>query len=75
MIYDPMLIDEITSKETEVSCGYDCFWELGNDNTIIQKQIRGNHIAIVKNGRAGHRVAVRDSKPKLRIKLIMEAKK
>ena len=70
MIYDPVLIDEITSKEKrEVSCGYDCFWELGNDDTIIQKQIRGNHIAIVKNGRAGHRVAVRDSKPELKNKI------
>lgn len=70
MIYDPVLIDEITSKEKrEVSCGYDCFWELGNDDTILQKQIRGNHIAIVKNGRAGHRVAVRDSKPELKNKI------
>ena len=64
MIYDPVLIDEITSKEKrEVSCGYDCFWELGNDDTILQKQIRGNHIAIVKNGRA------RDSKPELKNKI------
>lgn len=76
MIYDPMLIDEITSKEKrEVSCGYDCFWELGNDNTIIQKQIRGNHIAIVKNGRAGHRVAVRDSKPVIKNKINNGGKK
>lgn len=76
MIYDPMLIDEITSKEKrEVSCGYDCFWELGNDNTIIQKQIRGNHIAIVKNGRAGHRVAVRDSKPEIKNKVNKGGKK
>ncbi|WP_289146710.1 DUF2213 domain-containing protein [uncultured Megamonas sp.] len=76
MIYDPMLIDEITSKEKrEVSCGYDCFWELGNDNTIIQKQIRGNHIAIVKNGRAGHRVAVRDSKPEIKNKVNNGGKK
>lgn len=76
MIYDPILIDEITSKEKrEVSCGYDCFWELGNDNTIIQKQIRGNHIAIVKNGRAGHRVAVRDSKPEIKNKVNNGGKK
>lgn len=76
MIYDPMLIDEITSKEKrEVSCGYACFWELGNDNTIIQKQIRGNHIAIVKNGRAGHRVAVRDSKPEIKNKVNNGGKK
>lgn len=76
MIYDPMLIDEIASKEKrEVSCGYDCFWELGNDNTIIQKQIRGNHIAIVKNGRAGHRVAVRDSKPEIKNKVNNGGKK
>ena len=38
-------------------------------DTILQKQIRGNHIAIVKNGRAGHRVAVRDSKPELKNKI------
>lgn len=76
MIYDPMLIDEIISKEKrEVSCGYDCFWGLGNDNTIIQKQIRGNHIAIVKNGRAGHRVAVRDSKPEIKNKVNNGGKK
>lgn len=76
MIYDPVLIDEITSKEKrEVSCGYDCFWELGNDDTILQKQIRGNHIAIVKNGRAGHRVAVRDSKPELKNKINNGGKK
>ena len=76
MIYDPMLIDGIISKEKrEVSCGYDCFWELGNDNTIIQKQIRGNHIAIVKNGRAGHRVAVRDSKPEIKNKVNNGGKK
>ena len=76
MIYDPMLIDEITSKEKrEVSCGYDCFWEFLNDNTIIQKQIRGNHIAIVKNGRAGHRVAVRDSKPEIKNKVNNGGKK
>jgi hypothetical protein len=70
MIYDPMLIDEITSKEKR-----EVFWELGNDNTIIQKQIRGNHIAIVKNGRAGHRVAVRDSKPEIKNKVNKGGKK
>lgn len=64
-----------SKEKREVSCGYDCFWELGNDNTIIQKQIRGNHIAIVKNGRAGHRVAVRDSKPEIKNKVNNGGKK
>lgn len=64
MIYDPVLIDEILNKsKREISCGYDCFWEQGNGDTMIQRKIRGNHIAVVENGRAGHKVAVRDNKP------------
>ena len=64
MVYDPVLIDEILNKsKREISCGYDCFWEQGNGDTMIQRKIRGNHIAVVENGRAGHKVAVRDNKP------------
>jgi hypothetical protein len=62
MVYDQSLISEIQSGKREVSCGYDCVYEAMDDGTYHQKQICGNHVAVVKNGRAGIRVAIKDSK-------------
>jgi hypothetical protein len=69
VIYDQKLIDEIQEGKREVSCGYDCIYEpLDRDGpdpdeqTYHQKQICGNHVAVVKSGRAGDRVAIKDSK-------------
>lgn len=33
------------------------------DGKYYQRQIRGNHIALVEQGRAGHHVCIKDSKP------------
>ena len=57
------LIDQIMSGKREVSCGYHCNYEEGPDGKIYQRAIRGNHVAVVDNGRAGTRVAIRDSAP------------
>lgn len=57
------LIDQILSGKREVSCGYHCNYEEGPDGKIYQRAIRGNHVAVVDNGRAGNRVAIRDSAP------------
>ncbi len=57
------LIDQITSGKREISCGYHCNYEEGPDGKIYQRAIRGNHVAVVENGRAGNRVAIRDSAP------------
>lgn len=62
--YDQNLINEIQEGKREVSCGYDCLYEAMEDGTYQQRQICGNHVAVVKNGRAGDRVAIKDSKPK-----------
>lgn len=64
LIYDSNLISEIESGKREVSCGYDCKYELGKDGVYQQTNIIGNHVAVVKNGRAGHLAAIRDEKPK-----------
>lgn len=62
IIKDPQLIDEIESgRKKEISCGYDCIYEEDGNGNFIQRQIRGNHVAIVENGRAGSRVAVKDN--------------
>lgn len=67
-IDDVGLISEIKNDlKREVSCGYDCLWvPYGNknDSKYEQKEIRGNHVAIVQSGRAGPRVAIQDQKPK-----------
>jgi hypothetical protein len=66
MVYDQSLINEIQSGKREVSCGYDCVYEAMDDGNYHQKQICGNHVAVVKNGRAGIRVAIKDSKIELK---------
>ncbi|MFC8686327.1 DUF2213 domain-containing protein [Brevibacillus porteri] len=64
VVYDQSLISEIQEGKREVSCGYECTYEAMSDGTYQQKEIRGNHVAVVKNGRAGDRVAIQDSKNK-----------
>jgi hypothetical protein len=62
VVHDQSLINEIQDGKREVSCGYDCVYEPMDDGTYQQKQICGNHVAVVENGRAGDRVAIHDSK-------------
>jgi len=61
-ITDPNLITIVEQGlKREVSCGYDCIYEQISDTKFEQKQIRGNHVAVVNSGRAGSRVAIKDS--------------
>lgn len=62
IIYDDDLIRKIEDGKRDISCGYDCLWEPKDDVTYIQREIRGNHVAVVDRGRAGHKVSIRDSK-------------
>lgn len=61
-ITDQDLIDEIRNGKRQVSAGY--YAEDKEDETgrICQTKIRGNHVAVVDEGRAGHTVAIRDQK-------------
>lgn len=63
IIYDQHLIDLILEQgKREISCGYT--YELCYENgQYIQRQIRGNHVAVVDAGRAGHRVCIKDHEP------------
>jgi len=65
-VKDAGLISSIQNNlMREVSCGYDCSWNKieGEEDKYEQKNIIGNHLAIVENGRGGSRVAIQDSKP------------
>lgn len=62
IIYDATLISEIESGKREISAGYLCDYR-ECDGGLEQCNIVCNHIAVVYNGRAGNRVAIRDEKP------------
>ena len=62
-VNDPYTIKEIMEKgKREISCGYDCDYDISEDGKIYQVNIRGNHIALVDEGRAGHSVRIKDKK-------------
>jgi hypothetical protein len=56
----------IDSGKKELSIGYRCLYDIvsrvynGVKYDAIQRQIRGNHVALVEEGRSGHDVAVLD---------------
>ena len=75
IITDPHLIDLILEDgKREISCGYT--YELCEENgQYIQRKIRGNHVAVVDAGRAGHRVSIKDHKTTISERSIPKMKK
>lgn len=63
-IHDRELIDAVQGGKREISCGYECDYSPNGDGTYSQKNIRGNHVAVVDRGRAGKRAAILDSEIK-----------
>ena len=62
IIKDASLISDIKNGVVrEVSCGYNCVYQPLPDGRYRQTEIRGNHVAVVPRGRAGHEVAIKDS--------------
>lgn len=66
VIYDKRLIEDIQDGKREVSCGYDCVYRENGNETYSQTEICGNHVAVVEAGRAGNRVAIKDSSEKMK---------
>lgn len=60
IIYDAVLISEIEAGKREISAGYYCEYKPFKEG-LEQTNIVCNHIAVVANGRAGARVAIKDS--------------
>ncbi len=60
---------QIDAGKIELSPGYDCWYEFtpgvyeGEAYDAIQRDIRGNHLALVDDGRTGPDVAMQDRKP------------
>lgn len=65
-VFSSSMADAIQAGKRELSCGYRCDWDFtpgtwqGIQYDAIQRKIRGNHLALVKQGRMGPDVAVLD---------------
>lgn len=60
-VHDAATIQAIRDGKREISCGYRCEFEENGDGTMTQREIRGNHVALVASGRAGDKAAIMDS--------------
>lgn len=59
-INDTSLINDVKNNiKREISCGYLCDY-VPDGEDFKQTKIRGNHIAVVPRGRAGHMVSIKD---------------
>ena len=59
-IHDAELIKAIKNGKRQISCGYECEY-IEKDGQIYQTNIRGNHVAVVDEGRAGVKASIMDS--------------
>lgn len=62
LITDEAAITRVRAGLREVSCGYDADYEQTAPGVGYQRNIVGNHVALVERGRAGPRCAIRDNK-------------
>ena len=53
LVTDAGAIEDIENGKTELSCGYDCDIEKDKNGKYKQVNIRGNHVALCEQGRAG----------------------
>jgi len=60
IIKDETGIQAINDGLRQVSCGYNAEYDETSPGRALQYQIRGNHIALVPNGRAGIRCSIGD---------------
>jgi hypothetical protein len=65
LVTDAKAVSDLEAGKTQLSCGYDCELEFtpgewqGQHYDAVQRGIRGNHVAIVDQGRMGPSVGVR----------------
>lgn len=63
LVTDSRAINLVRAGLREVSCGYDADYEQVMPGKGYQRNIIGNHVALVSKGRAGARCSIQDSKP------------
>lgn len=66
LVNDPITISEIESGKREISAGYECEYCEDDNGVTYQRNIIGNHVALVKAGRAGSTVCIKDEKVEIK---------
>ncbi|MGU9992781.1 DUF2213 domain-containing protein [Bordetella avium] len=72
LITDAQAIEDIRSGLREVSCGYDADYEQVEPGRGEQRNIIGNHVALVERGRCGPRCAIGDKEPSMKKKTLVQ---
>lgn len=68
LITEAFAITLVENGLREVSCGYEAEYEQTGPGEGVQTEIRGNHLALVEEGRAGSTYAIRDHNRKVDMK-------
>jgi len=63
VITDKAAIDYVNKDLPEVSAGYEAEYEQTEPGRGVQRNIVGNHVALVERGRAGPRCSIQDKEP------------
>lgn len=66
VITDAKAIEYVNKELPEVSAGYEATYEQTEPGRGVQRDIVGNHIALVERGRAGSRCSIQDRKPAMK---------
>jgi len=66
VITDKDAIEYVNKELPEVSAGYDADYEQAELGRGLQRNIVGNHVALVTRGRAGPRCAIKDGEMKMK---------
>jgi hypothetical protein len=72
LITDRAAIDAVRTGLREVSCGYDADYVQIEPGRGVQRNIIGNHVALVERGRCGPRCAIGDKEPEMAKKTWMD---
>lgn len=60
-VHDAATIQAIRDGKRQISCGYEVEYDESPDGKLTQRKIRGNHVALVPEGRAGAKAAIMDN--------------
>jgi len=66
VITDAKAIEYVNKSLPEVSAGYEAAYEQTEPGRGVQRDIVGNHVALVERGRAGPRCSIKDEEPKMK---------
>jgi hypothetical protein len=75
LITDKSAIEYVNRDLPELSCGYDSDYDQPGAGRGIQRNIIGNHVALVDRGRAGPRCAINDNQPTIGAKTMTDKAK